>query len=82
MAEKHLKKCSKSLIIRKMQIKIFLTFHVTPIRMSKVKNSRYSTYCQGCGERNTPPLMVELQAGTTTLKMHLTVPHKIGSSYA
>jgi hypothetical protein len=32
-------------------------------------------------KRNTPPLLVELQACTTTLEISLVVPQKIGHSY-
>jgi hypothetical protein len=39
MAEKHLKKHPASLMIREMQIKTTLRFHLTPVRMAKIKNS-------------------------------------------
>jgi hypothetical protein len=80
MAKKHLKKCSTSLVIREMQIKTTLRFHLTPLRIAKIKNSGDSRCWQGCGERNTPPLLVGLQAGTTTLDISLVVPQKIGQS--
>jgi hypothetical protein len=39
MAEKYLKKCSTSLVIREMQIKRTLKSHLTPIRIAGIKNS-------------------------------------------
>ena len=52
MAEKHLRKCSASLI-REMQIKTTLRFHLTPVRMAKIKNSGDSRCWPGCEERGT-----------------------------
>jgi hypothetical protein len=51
MAEKHLKKCSKSLVIREVKKKMSQRFHLTPIRMAKIKTSGYNTCWQGYGER-------------------------------
>ena len=51
MTQKNLKKCSASLIIREMQIKTTLRFHLTQIKMAKVTNSGDSTCWQGCVER-------------------------------
>ena len=39
MAEKLLKKCSKFLVIREMQIKTTLRLYLIPVRMAKTKNS-------------------------------------------
>ena len=50
MVEKHLKKCPISLVIREMQIKITLRFHLTPVRMAKIKNLGDSRCWRGCGK--------------------------------
>ena len=78
MGKKLLKKYSTPLVIREMQIKMTLRFYLIPIRMTKIKNSRDNRCWQGCGgkKRNTPPLLVGLQTGTTTVEINLTVPRK------
>jgi hypothetical protein len=53
MAEKYIRKCSKSLVIREMQIKTSLRFQLTIIRMAKFKTSGGITCLRGCGERGS-----------------------------
>ena len=39
MAMKDLKKCKASLVVRKMQIKMILSWHLIFVRMAKIKNT-------------------------------------------
>jgi hypothetical protein len=67
-----MKKCSPSLAIKEMQIKTTLRFHLTPVKITIIKNTtNKKMLVRMWGKRNPCTLLVGMQASTTTLENNM-----------
>ena len=83
MANKHMKGCSMSSIIREMQIKTTMRYHLIPERMAIINKSTKQQVLARMWRKGNPfTLLVEMQTGATTVESNMGIPQKIKNGTA
>ena len=68
MANKHMKRCSTSLIIREMQIKTTVRYHFIPVRMAAIQSLQAINAGEGVRKWKPLTLLVGMQTSTATME--------------
>ena len=71
MANKHMKRCSTTLIIREMQIKTTMRYHFMPVRMAAIQSLQAINAGEGV-EKREPSL--GMQTSTATMENSVEIP--------
>ena len=80
MSNKHMKKCSISLIITEMQITTTMNCHLTPVRMAVINKQQVLKRMWRKG--NPHALLVGKQSGVATMESRMELPQKIKNESA
>ena len=77
IANRHMKRCSPALIIREIQIKTTMRYHLTPVRMANINNSGNEMLARMWRKGNSFALLVGIQTGVATRENSMEVPQNV-----